>query len=555
MTPGTGTAGALVGSTLAELGVRQVFGVVGSGNFVATAALTAAGARYVGARHEGAAVTMADTYARVSGEVAVCSVHQGPGLTNTLTGLVDAAKSRTPLLVLAGQTSAGATRSNFHVDQAGLVERTGAIAEQLYRPETVVEDTVRAYRRAVVERRPVVLNMPLDVQAAIVEPAHEHRQARGVVASRRPCPSPDEVRRIATLLASAERPLILAGRGAVVSGAGASLRRLGELSGALLANTAVANGFFTGDPWTLGIAGGFASDEAAKLMGEADVVIGFGCSYTTWTTRGGQLFAPDATVVQVDADPTALGVFDGVDVGVLADCDETARAVVSALPDAVDGARWRTDAVAARFLRDRRPEPTSPAAAPSTIHPETLSAELEAMLPGERTVVVDGGHFLGWPVTGWSVPDPQGFVFTSSGFQSIGLGLAAAVGAHIARPGRLTLLAAGDGGFLMSVSELETLARLRLPILVVVYNDAAYGAEVHHFNTDSGDGLDLVRFPDTDIAALARGAGAGGVTVRQAPDLAVVAAWLAKPDGPLIVDAKIDPTVVGYWAEQDFHGH
>lgn len=551
----TPTAGALVGSTLADLGVRQVFGVVGSGNFVVTAALTAAGARYVGARHEGGAITMTDAYARITGEVAVCSVHQGPGLTNTLTGLVDAVKSRTPLLVLAGQTSAGATRSNFYVDQTGLIESTGAICEQLHRPESVVEDTTRAYRRALVERRPVVLTMPLDVQAA---PAPAQPRARApVIGAQRPSPAPDELSRIAGVLDSAERPLILAGRGAVVSGAGPSLRRLGERTGALLANTAVANGLFAGDPWTLGIAGGFASDAAAALMGEADVVVGFGCSFTTWTTRGGRLFAPDATVVQVDVEPTALGLSDRVDLAVLGDGDQTAQAVLEALGEPGEQPRgWRRPPVAARIRAGDHTAPPKPltVASQGVVHPAELSGELERMLPSARTVVVDGGHFLGWPVTCWSVPDPHGFVFTSSGFQSIGLGLGAAVGAQVARPDRLTVLAAGDGGFLMSVAELETLVRLQLPVLVIVYNDAAYGAEVHHF-ADAGSALDLVRFPPTDIAAAARGAGAHAVTVQRIEDLQPVAAWLGRRDGPMVVDAKIDPTVVGYWAEQDFHGH
>ncbi|NDL60355.1 thiamine pyrophosphate-binding protein [Phytoactinopolyspora sp. XMNu-373] len=557
------SAGQAVGETLWQLGVRQVFGVVGSGNFVPTAALVEAGARYVAARHEGAAVTMADSYARVSGELALCSVHQGPGLTNTITGLVDAVKSRTPLLVITGQTSAGSTRSNFYVDQIGLIDRTGAIAEQVYRGETVVEDTVRAFRRAWVERRPVVLNLPLDIQAAGV-PAPEQLATDGGGTVRVPAPTPESVAGVASLLATARRPLIIAGRGAVVSDTRDALLLLGERTGALLANTAVANGFFTDDPWTLGIAGGFASDGAAELMREADVVVGFGCSFTTWTTRHGRLLGPDAAVVQVDVDARALGQTERVDVGVLGDSGETARALLDELA-ARDSRQedspyagkpgWRTETVAARIHRYGRAQSAeSQAGQPGLIHPRVLSLELETMLPAARTVVVDGGHFLGWPVTCWTVPDPEGFVFTSSGFQSIGLGLAAAVGAQTARPDRLTVLAAGDGGFLMSVSELETLVRLRLPVLVVVYNDAAYGAEVHHFS-GGRTRLELVRFPPTDIAALARGAGAAGVTVRGVSDLTPVAEWLENPEGPMIVDAKIDPDVVGYWAEQDFQGH
>src|SRR3954466_6983444 len=154
-----------VGRAVAAAGVRAVFGVMGSGNLAFTNALRDAGATFWAARHEGGAICMADGYARVSGEVAACSVHQGPGLTNTITGLTEAAKSRTPVLVLAADTPAAAVRSNFRLDQAGVVEAVGAVAERVHGPETAMADVARAVRRARVERRAVVLMLPLDVQA------------------------------------------------------------------------------------------------------------------------------------------------------------------------------------------------------------------------------------------------------------------------------------------------------------------------------------------------------------------------------------------------------
>jgi thiamine pyrophosphate-dependent acetolactate synthase large subunit-like protein len=115
--------------------------------------------------------------------------------------------------------------------------------------------------------------------------------------------------------------------------------------------------------------------------------------------------------------------------------------------------------------------------------------------------------------------------------------------------------ALGDGGALMALPELETVARLRLRLLIVVYNDAAYGAEVHHFGPH-GHPLDLVRFPDVDLAALARAAGLGGVTVRRPGDLGVVGEWLAGGGAPaLLLDAKVVPTVVAEWLEEAFRGH
>ncbi|MBO0682863.1 MAG: thiamine pyrophosphate-binding protein, partial [Candidatus Dormibacteraeota bacterium] len=160
-----------VGTALAELGGRHAFGLVGSGNFAPTNAMIAGGVRFVATRHEGAAVVMADAYSRLSGEVAVCSVHQGPGLTNTVTGLAEAAKSRTPLVLLAADTAASAIRSNFRIDQAGLAASVGAIPERVYGAGTATADVARAVWRARVERCPVVLMLPLDVQAQESEPA------------------------------------------------------------------------------------------------------------------------------------------------------------------------------------------------------------------------------------------------------------------------------------------------------------------------------------------------------------------------------------------------
>src|SRR5215218_10070018 len=158
-----------VARTLADLGVRTVFGLMGSGNLALTNHLRAAGATFYSARHEGGAICMADGYTRVSGEPAACSVHQGPGLTNAITGLTEAAKSRTPVIVLAADTPSAAIRSNFRIDQAALVEAVGAVAERVHGPGTAVADAARAVRRARVERRAVVLMLPLDVQAGETE--------------------------------------------------------------------------------------------------------------------------------------------------------------------------------------------------------------------------------------------------------------------------------------------------------------------------------------------------------------------------------------------------
>src|SRR5919197_3980417 len=536
-----------VGKALAEEGIRVVFGLLGSGNLTVSNALRDAGAAFHAARHETGAVCMADGYARVSGEVACASVHQGPGLTNAITGLTEAAKSRTPIVLLAADTPAAALRSNFKIDQDALVTSVGAVAERVHSADTAVADALRAVRRARVERRAVVLMLPLDVQAMQTNAAASPASPRELAAPR---PPDSAVSEVADALASARRPAIIAGRGAVLADAGPALRRLGDLTGAVLATSAVANGLFAGDPHDLGIAGGFASPTASRLLREAGVVLAVGASLNQWTTRHGSLLSPDARVIQVDLDEEAIGAHRAVDLGLVGDARETAEALLAAL----DGRGPRDAALAGEIAAGRwRDEPYEETSAPGVLDPRTLSIALDGLLPDERIIVADSGHFMGWPSMYLRVPDAFGFVFPQA-FQCVGLALGNAIGAAIARPDRLTVAALGEGGALLSLPEFETLGRLRLPILVVIYDDAAYGAEVHHFRP-MGQAVDLAQFPDTDFAGLARAAGCQGITARSVADLEALRGWLERRDGPMVVDAKVDPDICADWLEEAFRGH
>jgi len=538
-----------VGQALAQLGVRDCFGLVGSGNFHLVNAMTANGVRFVPARHETGAVTMADAYARASRRLGVCSVHQGPGVTNTLTGLTEAAKSRTPMLLLAAE--AMAPLSNFFIDSAGLARVSGARHMRLSAADAAVAAVAGAARIAVADRTPVLLSLPLEVQALDCEPPKGLIEP---VAPRYPPAPAEEVEALARLLASAKKPLLLAGRGAVLSGARNQLENLAEQTGALLATSAVGYGLFAGNPWYLGISGGFSSPAAAEMIADSDVVVAFGASLNMWTTRRGNLIGLSTKVAQVDLDTAALAAHRRVDLALAGDAAATAQAVSVALGKH-HSRGWRTDQVAERIRRGGwREQAFEDMSGDGRIDPRTLSIALHAMLPRERTLAVDSGHFMAWAPMYMDVPDGGSFVFTQS-FQSIGLGLATGLGAAIARPDRLSVIALGDGGALMGLPELETLGRLRLDALVVIYNDASYAAEVHHFAPE-GARMDSVRFPDTDFAALARALGIEGVTVRSLADLESVRAWLDRGRArPLLVDAKVVPTVVGDWLEEAFRGH
>ncbi|GAB3301371.1 thiamine pyrophosphate-binding protein [Epidermidibacterium keratini] len=540
----------LVGRTLVDLGATHVFGVVGSGNFHVTSAMVEAGARFVAARHEGGAACMADGFARMSDQLGVLSVHQGCGLTNAMTGIAEAAKSRTPLLVLAAEVSE--PRSNFYVDQPALAAAVGAESRRIDRPETAVETVIEAAATALHGRRTVVLNLPLQVQS---EPAAVPASTPQLPPAPLPVTaSESDVRALAEAIDRAERPVFVAGRGARSNTARDALLELADDCGALVATSAVAKGLFTGSEWSLDVSGGFASPLAAELISQADLIVGWGCALNMWTMRHGRLIADDATVVQVDDTLDAIGAHRELSFGVLGDVAATAEATRGAL--ASRGAGYRSDELRDRIASEVRWRDVEYADTQTgdRIDPRTLSIAIDDLLPAERIITVDSGNFMGYPSMFCAVPDEFGFCFTQA-FQSVGLGLASAIGAALARPDRLPVAALGDGGALMGASELETVRRLGLPMVVVVYDDAAYGAEVHHFGPQGAD-LQTVRFPDTDLAQVARGYGFEAAVIRRPEDLSPLRDWLAGPqDVPFLIDAKVTSEHGSWWLEEAFRGH
>ncbi len=546
----TRTVAQAVGETLTAVGVDHVFGVVGSGNFHVTNAMIETGARFVPARHEGGAATMADAYARMSGHVAALSVHQGCGLTNALTGIAEAAKSRTPLVVLAAEVTE--TRSNFFVDQEALAMAVGASSMRLTSGETAVADTVSAVETAAHSRRTVLLNLPLAVQA---QPAADPPTTPTLPpAPDAAPPNESELSALVEALERSTRPVFVAGRGSRSEAGRRALQALGDRYGALLATSAVARGLFTGDPWSLDVSGGFSSPLAAELIAGADLIVGWGCALNMWTTRHGHLIGPDARVVQVDDTVSAIGAQRPVDLGVVGDVTRTATAAFELAGASRTG--YRDPAVSERIATSIRwrDVPFEDASTPEHIDPRLLSIALDDLLPSDRILSVDSGNFMGYPSMYLSIPDENGFCFTQA-FQSVGLGLATAIGAALAQPHRLPVAALGDGGALMGAAELETVRRLGLPMVVIVYNDDAYGAEVHHFEP-GGFPMTTVRFPATDIAAIGQGYGFETVSVRTVADFGPVADWVAGPRRrPLLIDAKVSRDHASWWLEEAFRGH
>jgi thiamine pyrophosphate-dependent acetolactate synthase large subunit-like protein len=539
-----------VARAIADIGAKRCFGLVGGANFKVTLGLTELGVEFIAARHEGGAVSMADVAARLTRDLTVVSVTAGPGLTNAITGIGEAAKSDTPLLVLAGDVVLGDKHSAFAFNQSELVHSVGGEWLQISDAPSAYADTWKAASIALRERKPVVLSLPINVQEMHVTATlgKKHKPI-----TPRPAINPAKLEELVATIRTSKRPLILAGHGAVVANAQPLLVALADRLGALLATSLQAHGMFSGHPWNLGVAGGFSSPATAELIAQSDMILAFGMSLNMWTTKKGKLISDYAQLVQIDVEKGRIGVHRPVDLELEGDASAVATAVLRALdkePSVETG--WQTSEVAAvmtaKSNRNLAYDDTSDT---DHIDPRTLSKAVDDILPKDRTVIVDGGHFVGWVTRYLSVPDHKGWCIPIA-FQSIGLGLAGAIGAATVQPERLTVLAVGDGGFLMSIAELETAVRLKKRICIFIYNDSAYGAEVHHFGPE-GYNAGMAQFPVTDFAAIARGYGADGVVVRTLADLDALKRWVADgAQGVFIVDGRINPKLIADWYKEIF---
>ncbi|GAA1726033.1 thiamine pyrophosphate-binding protein [Microbacterium paludicola] len=521
--------------------IDQVFGLMGNGNaYFLDALLRDTGTTYTAVRHEAGAVVAADAHFRVSGRIAAASTTYGAGFTNTLTALAESAQARIPLVLVVGDQPTAGPRP-WDVDQIALASAVGVRTYTVGRLDAAAT-TVIAIEHALANRTPVVLALPYDtptLEAGPVPDLPEPRLPQPIA------PTPDgraAIRRAALALAGAERPVLLAGRGAWLAGAGEALGRLADAAGAVTATTALGRGVFPDDAHDLGVTGGFGAPAAMELIRSADVVVAIGASLSPFTMRFGELLAPEARLIQVDIAPTAthprVGEYVRGDARVVTEllADEVAAAHATATwRDGLDVAALRRQVVEGEFAPDGR------------LDPRAAAARIGELLPENRVVVSDGGHFIAWANMFWPVASPGRMIMIGTAFQSIGLGWPSVAGAAQADPDAAIVLTTGDGGGLMALADLETAVRSAAGRgLAVVWNDAAYGAEVNLYGL-KGLHEGPMRIPQVDFAALGRAAGAEGVVVERLADLDRLAAWAAEPVATrpfLVLDLRISGSVI-----------
>jgi acetolactate synthase I/II/III large subunit len=493
----------VLAAAFAAEGVDAHFTLLGDGNMHwATVLAERYGVRTIHARHEHCACEMASAYAYVTGRVGVASVTHGPGVTQIMTALTTAARGEIPLIVFASEAPTTAAWTIQQIDQAPLVRACGVEYIQIQSINHALDRVREAFCVAQYERRPVVLGVSDDLQRARIPKIPRYVPSSTFIPRNSPCPPDDEsVRAVAKLIASAERPIILAGRGVMLADAKTEVLELAERSGALLATTLPARGLFDADAFSIGIGGGWSSDLATELFANADLVIAVGASLTGFTTHSGKLY-PKAQVIQIDANPRAVRHNRAVaSTHLRADARLGVAAINKSLERLAPAkAGYRTQEIASRLrsavsIPDKLPD--------GTIDPRRAVQEINRVVPKDWFLVGGSGHCAYFTATNTQGRPPELYASIRH-FGAIGSGLSHAIGVAVARNDRKVLLIDGDGSLIMHVQELETIARHNIQMLIVALNDGAYGSEVHKLRMD-GVSDQQVRFGRPDFASIARG--------------------------------------------------
>jgi thiamine pyrophosphate-dependent acetolactate synthase large subunit-like protein len=535
------------------LGVDCVFGLMSDDTALFATALDTSGVRLYGCRHENAAIAMADGYAYATGKLAIAIVGRGPALANGLHAAVYASRTSSKLLIIYGEAATAGAPNGLGpdykaLDGVGVLRAAGLQTFTATSPEGARQTLADAISAAMAGNA-VTLHLPTNVQLSEIEtpaapPALHARPQKPQPAT------PQAIATAAAVLATARRPLIVAGIGAHRAGAREAIAALAERIGALLVTTARGKDLFRGHALNLGILGSFSHSIARRMADQADCVIAFGAGLNFLTTSFGTA-VPQVPLIQVDALRTNIGRWLNADVGIVGDARLVAEQLLAALPERAEADKPFHGADTAKLIADFRPEQDfQPQNTPRTIDMRTLGLELETILPADRNLVVDGGNFLGI-VPYLSVPDPGAFKMIGD-FASIGLAFGAALGMAKARPDRTTVMVIGDGGFLMTMGELETIVREDLPMVVIVMNDCAYGAELHFLKLRQHPVGKSV-FPDVDYAPVAAAFGFDAETIRTVEDLQRVAPRLRNPEGPIFLDCKLNADVAAPFMSEFAH--
>ena len=522
------TGGEAVVRSLAAHHVDTVFGIPGTHNLAIYEALRQTGGiRHILARHEQGAAFMADGYARASGKVGVCVSTTGPAALNTLASLGTAYSDSSPVLCIASQIPAagiGLDKGFLHECQDQLAS-FAPVTKWRARADTV-DEIPEVMREAFVQMqtgrpRPTAVEIPCDV---LDESADLSISAAG--SAQRPAADAEQVEQAARLLRAARRPVIWAGGGAISSEAGPELRQLAERLQAPVFTTVLGKGVLP-EEHPLAAGNALLHPAARAFLAECDLMLAVGTRFTEEETDAWGLRLPD-TLIHIDIDPEEIDRNYAATVGIVADARAALQEFNAQLQDLHTRERGKAVEIANmrqaiwRYCQVRAPEGAE------------LVQTLRTALPRETIVVSDLTVAAYWCRRLLDIYEPRTYIYPW-GFCTLGFGLPAAIGAKVAQPNRPVVVLCGDGGFMFNCQELAAAVQHSLPLVVLVFNDSAYGVLRPQQEVRYG-GAHEVDVVNPDFMALAGAFGVDGCRVDSIEQLGPTVAKAIEADKTTVIE-------------------
>jgi len=512
-------------------GVDMIFGIPGEENLDVMDALLDSNIRFITTRHEQGAAFMADVYGRLTGRAGVCLATLGPGATNLITGVADANMDRAPVIAIAGQAATTRLHKESHqvLELVQMFSPITKYASQVLEPEIIPEIVRKAFKVAQTEKPGACfISLPENVasmQAAgkaplpVSQPALAH-------------PSKAKVDEAAELIRAAKKPIIMAGNGIIRAGASDQLVAFAEKLCVPVATTFMAKGVIGfSHPLCLGSVGLQARDYIACGFDCSDLIICIGYDMVEyppalWHGKEG------SRIIHIDSSPAEVDEHYPVDAGVVGDVG----AALSALTRQLDSREAHPVSGLREKVVQEMDEYANDTGFP--VRPQKIIWDLRDVLEPEDIVISDVGAHKMWVARMYQAERPNTCII-SNGFASMGIALPGAIAARLAYPDRIAVAVTGDAGFMMNSQEIETALRIGISMVILIWNDSAYGLiewkQMNRFGRPSN-----IKFGNPDFVKYAESFGAKGYRIESAAELVPALKQAIADDTVAVIDCPVD---------------